>query len=117
MRVPVTFIWFRLAAERYAVDVARRNAQVCGINSADAISCVANEGSVLERRWGVGDDHRKVGTAGTNAHPALVVVRMTSAIGMGKSKDDLHSPHRPNSACKLKEIPAPERGRRVRCGA
>ena len=49
IRVPVTVIWFRLAVERYAVDVVRRNAQVCGVNSAVAISCVTNEGSVLER--------------------------------------------------------------------
>src|ERR1700722_10496135 len=50
IREPVTVIRFRLAVERYAVDVARRNAQVCGINSPDAISCVTNEGSALERR-------------------------------------------------------------------
>jgi hypothetical protein len=49
MRVPVTVIWFRLAVERYAVDVARRKALVCGINSAVAISRVTNEGSDLER--------------------------------------------------------------------
>jgi hypothetical protein len=49
MRVPVTVICFRLAVERYAVDVARRKALVCGINSAVAISCVTNEGSDLER--------------------------------------------------------------------
>jgi hypothetical protein len=33
-----------------SVGVARRNAQVCGINSAVAISCVTNNGSALEWR-------------------------------------------------------------------
>jgi hypothetical protein len=33
----------------------------------------------------------QVGTTGTNAHPALVAMRLTSAIGIGKSKN-LYSP-------------------------